>query len=150
MKESKSPPKPLANPETQRVRMDELPRHPAQTPQVNDDRGHSRGRVRMQASIDLRSDSNFFTGFSTNISEGGVFVATVSLLPLGSEVDLRFTLPSGHSIEVRGVVRWTREINDRTPDIFPGMGVQFQNLPPNAIYAIRDFVAKRDPLFFPD
>lgn len=107
-------------------------------------------RVKMQATVDLESESNFFQGFSTSISEGGIFVATVNTLPLGTQVDVGFTLPSGRRLEVQGEVRWTREVNDRTPDIFPGVGIQFRDLPPDAEAAIQQFVKTREPLFFPD
>src|SRR5205823_5272349 len=94
--------------------------------------GRQAVRVPMQAQIDFGSDSNFYSGFSTNISDGGVFIATVYVLPLGTEVDLSFTLPNGDSVHTRGVVRWVREVNDRLPDAFPGIGVQFQDLPESA------------------
>lgn len=107
-------------------------------------------RVKMQAAVDFTSDNNFFNGFSANISDGGLFVATVNLLPLGTEVDLSFSLPSGERIEAKGVVQWVREVNDRLPDAFPGMGVQFAALSPTAHAAIAQFLAQRDPLFFAD
>ena len=107
-------------------------------------------RVKMSASIDMASDSNFYGGFSTDISAGGVFVATVYALPVGAEVDLSFTLPSGAKIEVHGAVRWTREVNDKIPDSFPGMGIQFINLNERDRKAIEQFVASREPMFFPD
>jgi uncharacterized protein (TIGR02266 family) len=107
-------------------------------------------RVHLRAAIDLRSDSNFFTGFSTNISEGGIFIATVQSLPRGTTVELDFTLPGGKPLRVHGVVRWKREVNDRTPDLMPGLGVQFVDLPPEVANAISGFVANREPLFFPD
>lgn len=107
-------------------------------------------RVRMQALIDQRSDSNFYTGFSTNIDEGGIFVATVETVPRGTTVDLDFTLPGGRPLTVNGVVRWARDGNDRTPDLMPGVGVQFTTLPPEVAHAISSFVATRDPLFYPD
>lgn len=108
------------------------------------------GRVRMQAAITISSESNFFTGFSTNISEGGLFIATASLLPLGSPIEVQFTLPGSRPIQVQGVVRWRREVNDNTPEIFPGIGIQFNDLSPEAEGAIRQFVQSREPLFFPD
>ena len=40
--------------------------------------------------------------------------------------------------------------NYQTPDIFPGVGVQFVDLPPDATNAIRTFVSEREPLFFPE
>jgi uncharacterized protein (TIGR02266 family) len=107
-------------------------------------------RVRMQAAITIGSDSNFYNGFSSDISDGGIFVATVDQPPIGTEVDLSFSLPSGQRIECKGVVRWVREVNDKIPDAFPGIGVQFTGLEPSANAAIRQFVDERDPLFFPD
>lgn len=107
-------------------------------------------RVKMQATVDFNSDDNFYAGFSANISDGGLFVATVNLLPLGTEVDLSFTLPSGQRIEAKGKVSWVREVNDKIPDAFPGMGVQFIGLAPAAHAAIGQFLAQRDPLFYAD
>lgn len=107
-----------------------------------------RPRVRMQAAVDVQSDDNFFNGFSSNISDGGLFVATVNLVPLGTEVDLSFTLPSGARIETKGVVRWVREVNDKLPEAFPGLGVQFKELDPAALQAIEAFLAEREPLFY--
>jgi len=106
--------------------------------------------VRMQAVVDVDSDSNFFTGFSSRVAEGGLFVATVNHPPLGTEVDLSFTLPDGDRLTVSGVVKWAREVNERTPEIFPGVGVQFTGLEPRAMEQISRFVAAREPMFFPE
>ncbi len=108
------------------------------------------GRVRMHTSIDMRSDSNFFTGFSMDISEGGVFIATVEPVARGTQVELDFTLPGGRPMKVQGVVRWVRESNARTPELMPGVGVQFTGLNPEVAHAITSFVTTRDPMFFPD
>jgi uncharacterized protein (TIGR02266 family) len=107
-------------------------------------------RVAMQTQVDLSSDSNFFTGFSTNISEGGLFVATVNVLPAGTPVDVTFSLPAGTRLSVKGEVRWTREVNDRTPEVFPGVGVRFTEVDPAVVSQIKTFVQQREPLFFPD
>jgi uncharacterized protein (TIGR02266 family) len=107
-------------------------------------------RVPMQAVVDLSSDTNLFTGFSTNVSEGGLFVATVNVLPVGTPVDLSFGLPDGTRLTVQGEVRWTREINDRTPEVFPGVGVRFLDLSEGAASALHRFVTSREPLFYPD
>jgi uncharacterized protein (TIGR02266 family) len=107
-------------------------------------------RVAMQTQVDLSSDSNFFTGFSTNISEGGLFIATVNVLPPGTPVDVTFSLPAGARLTVKGEVRWTREVNDRTPEVFPGVGVRFTEVDPAVVSQIKSFVQEREPLFFPD
>jgi uncharacterized protein (TIGR02266 family) len=105
-------------------------------------------RVRMQAKVDFESDDNFFNGFSANISDGGLFVATVNVLPLGTSVDIGFTLPTGDRIECKGVVRWVREVDDKQPDMFPGMGVQFVDLEPRGAQAIENFIQQREPMFY--
>jgi uncharacterized protein (TIGR02266 family) len=107
-------------------------------------------RVSMCAEVDLSSDSNFYAGFSTNLSEGGLFIATVSAPPKGTQVELSFTLPGGDRLKARGVVRWTREVNDNLPDMMPGAGVQFVDLPPEVAQSITEFVMLRDPLFYVD
>jgi uncharacterized protein (TIGR02266 family) len=107
-------------------------------------------RVPLQAAVDLASDSNLFTGFGTNVSEGGLFVATINVLPVGTPVDLTFTLPGKSKLTVHGEVRWTREVNDRTPEVFPGVGVRFVNLAPATAEALKRFVSEREPLFYPD
>ncbi len=105
-------------------------------------------RVKMQAAVDLSSDDNFFNGFSSNISDGGLFVATVNLQPIGTEIDLTFSLPSGEKIAAHGQVRWVREVNDKLPDSFPGLGIQFTRLDEASQAAIDEFVASREPLFY--
>jgi len=107
-------------------------------------------RVALKTQVDLSSDSNLFTGFGTNISEGGLFVATHSVVPVGTQVDLTFTLPGGVRLSLQGEVRWIREVNDRTPDVFPGVGVRFVELPREAADALHRFVQSREPLFYPD
>ena len=122
----------------------------AKKPAASGHPGRDHDRVQLKTNINLGSDSNFFTGFSTDISEGGIFVATVETVPQGTKVDLDFTLPGGRPLKASGVVRWLREPNDHTPELMPGMGVQFQELQPEVASLISDFVRKREPLFFPD
>jgi uncharacterized protein (TIGR02266 family) len=107
-------------------------------------------RVRMQVKIDVSSDNNFFSGFSTNISDGGVFIATVKIVPIGTPMDLYFRLPNGEGVEAKGVVRWVRDVDDLMPEIPPGIGVQFVDLSDKAREAVTAFVRSREPMFYPD
>jgi uncharacterized protein (TIGR02266 family) len=99
--------------------------------------------------VDMESDHNFFTGFSSDISEGGIFIATVNILALGSEVELSLQLPKGGKIAVRGKVRWIREPEADQRSV-PGMGIQFSDLTAESRMAIDTFIGKRDPIFFED
>ena len=107
-------------------------------------------RVRMQVKIDFGSENNFYSGFSMDISNGGVFIATVKLVPIGTPMDLFFRLPTGEGIEAQGVVRWVREVDDSRPEMMPGLGVQFVNLTESARKAVEGFVRNREPMFYPD
>ncbi|HVE83203.1 MAG TPA: TIGR02266 family protein, partial [Myxococcales bacterium] len=107
--------------------------------------------ARMQTRVDMGSDSNFYAGFSGDVSQGGgLFVATLDLVPPGTPVELRFTLPDGACVDARGVVRWVRDVLDETPEIFPGVGVQLLELPRAAQGAINQFVARREAMFYPE
>jgi uncharacterized protein (TIGR02266 family) len=104
-------------------------------------------RLRLDAAIDLHSQSNFYTGFTENISNGGIFIATTQKIPIDTEVDIAFTLPTGFEIRGRGRVRWSRE---ETPHTSGGVGVQFDDLSREAKAAIESFLEAREPIFHPD
>lgn len=105
-------------------------------------------RLAIEAEVGFQSETNFFTGFTEDISTGGLFVATYDTLPMGSKLSVNFTLPDGRLISVEGVVRWIREFNEMTPDTVPGMGVQFESLSAEDEETIRSFIEERSPLFF--
>jgi uncharacterized protein (TIGR02266 family) len=105
-------------------------------------------RTAIEADIGFQSDNNFFTGFSEDISTGGIFIATFDDRPIGSEMTVNFTLPDGHLVSAMGVVRWIREYNDTTPDVQPGMGVQFTDLANDDRGRINSFLERREPLFY--
>ena len=47
---------------------------------------------------------------------------------MGAKVNVNFSLHYGPVFSVDGTVRWLREFNEFTPDVVPGMGIQFDNL----------------------
>jgi uncharacterized protein (TIGR02266 family) len=104
-------------------------------------------RVALCIEVGFQSDSNFYAGFTEDISEGGLFVATHMLKEIGTELVLRFTLPDAHEISVVGVVRWLRDPYDADSDTTPGMGVQLRDLSADDLTMIREFLMLRDPLF---
>lgn len=107
-------------------------------------------RAALQTSVSLDSGSNFFIGFTRNISRGGLFIACEDPLRRGTEVDLLFTLPGGRRIEALAEVTWVRERAACGPEIFPGMGVRFVQLAEADRRAIRTFMRLREPLFYPE
>lgn len=104
-----------------------------------------------EVEVDIASENNFFTGFIRNISTGGLFIHTHDPLPIGRELNVRFTVPTLRDpITARAVVRWVRAYGAHAPDSVPGMGVQFLDVLPNeATRAINEFIQKRrEPEFF--
>lgn len=120
--------------------------HPGLTPVTR--RRHERLVVEIE--VNLTSDHNFYTAFTQNISEGGIFVATTRLLPVGTPLEFSFTLhPDRQPISVTGCVRWVRDpvLYDR--DTVPGMGIEFTNLDAATQRRINEFIVRtRDSLFY--
>jgi len=107
-------------------------------------------RREVEIEIGIQSDTNFYTGFSCDISSGGLFVATYDVPAIGTEVNVNFHLPGCPVMSLDGVVRWVRDLNPTDPDLVPGMGVAFGALEPQQARAINAFLAVRQPIFYED
>ncbi|MFW6050170.1 MAG: TIGR02266 family protein [Myxococcota bacterium] len=105
-------------------------------------------RVELETEVSFASENNFFTGFTEDISEGGLFLATYQLEPIGTAMEITFHLPDGHIVRARGQVRWVRDPRDESPGAPPGMGIQFEELLPEDRRAIQAFIEARAPLFY--
>ncbi len=115
--------------------------------QANADRRASH-RVAIEAQVTYVSESNFYAGFAEDLSDGGLFIATYNLQPIGTRIEISFTLPNGHIVKAAGQVRWVRDTRDDNDDAPPGMGVQFEALAPEDKRGIVAFLRHRDPLFY--
>jgi uncharacterized protein (TIGR02266 family) len=90
-------------------------------------------------------DDSLFTGYSFNISTGGVFIRTVYPPPENTPVELRFTLPrSDKSIRALGTVVWRNEYRPEAPMAYPpGIGVKFTGIDHGDRRAITDHILSR-------
>jgi uncharacterized protein (TIGR02266 family) len=123
----------------------------SEPPQASvDDERRSKPRRKINVEIGLQTETNFFVGFSGDISEGGIFVTTVTLLPVGTAVMLSFSFPGGIEVEAEGQVAWTREGAAFDSDLLTGMGIRFTQLNDAALAAIQEFVSIREPIFYDD
>jgi uncharacterized protein (TIGR02266 family) len=102
-------------------------------------------RRTINVEVGVASHSNFYQGFTENLSNSGVFVATYAVQPIGAKVDIVLTFPKGEQIHLSGVVRWLREA---AGEHWPGLGVQFESLSPEAEARVREFIRLREPLFY--
>jgi uncharacterized protein (TIGR02266 family) len=117
---------------------------------VNEAERRRAHRAQINVEIGLRTETNFFVGFSGDISEGGILITTVALLPIGTAVKLTFSFPGGLEVEAEGDVAWTREGVAFDSDLEPGMGIRFTHLSDAALAAIQEFASIREPIFYAD
>jgi uncharacterized protein (TIGR02266 family) len=122
------------------------PSHSGPMPAAETRRAHARHDVELDVS--LESESNFYMGLTENLSEGGLFIATHVVKPIGTTIEVSFKLPHvAEPIKAIGIVRWTREYSE-TSDTSPGIGVRFERIAPEQVEQIREFLAARAPLFY--
>ena len=127
------------------------PSAPAAAPQLVNDEGRAeRFEASLEVEVSETSQSNFYTGFTRNISEGGLFIATAKLQDIGSSITFRLKIPpNSEMVELTAIVRWVREHHPLNPDIESGMGVQFINLTEEIRVQIQRFIEnQRESLFF--
>jgi uncharacterized protein (TIGR02266 family) len=101
----------------------------------------SHRRYQFQEEVSLESDSQFFSGLSGDISEGGIFISTYREVAIGEEVLVEITLPEG-TLRARGVVRWRRVASEGGA---PGLGISFTELSDRGL--VERFLAHRAPLY---
>jgi uncharacterized protein (TIGR02266 family) len=106
-------------------------------------------RVGLNVEVNMRSENTFFTGFSENISEGGLFVATEAPYEIGERLDLSLSVMGDESKTLTGIVRWVRP-GGTSGGLPAGMGVQFVDLDDAVLRALQGFVdsGAKDTLFF--
>lgn len=107
-------------------------------------------RVDVELEVTLSGPHMFFSGFTMDISEGGVFVATHQLFPIGTE--FRIILFVGKAkLEIESLVVWVRSQASATiSGEEPGMGLRFLSLDQRALLVISEFIKKREPLLYDD
>ena len=84
------------------------------------------------------------TDYAVNISTGGIFLETGTILPVDTPLLVEFTLPGKEiPITCNAKVSWTNGPVDIKKSILPpGMGIQFLDLSLENLRAIRDFLSK--------
>jgi uncharacterized protein (TIGR02266 family) len=103
-------------------------------------------RLSLELELEFKDETHFYAGITQDLSQGGVFIATYNVFPVGSRLELGFQLPDGAEVRCRGVVRWVR--GEGEPDEErPGMGVAFTELSEQALSAIAKYCRKRAPLY---
>ncbi len=102
----------------------------------------------LESEIGVHSETNFYTDFLGDIrANGGIFVATFHVLPLGAQCEVSLTFPGNLVTEFRGVVRWKREnAPGASLAASPGMGIEITQADAAAWDLITRFIRKREPI----
>jgi Tfp pilus assembly protein PilZ len=99
--------------------------------------------------ISFDSEHNFYRGFSDDVENGGIFVATYNVEPVGTPISVSFELPGNKQVFTRGVVQYTREISSKPPTgCISGMGISFSYLENEDKTVIESYQEERTPIFF--
>jgi uncharacterized protein (TIGR02266 family) len=107
-------------------------------------------RLDMELEVGIDTDHKFFTGFTQNISAGGLFVATHDVLPIGARFRLTFRIPGAdREFMPECEVRWVRQ-TDMGDGMSAGMGVRFVDMSPADEALIDDYISTRETLFYDD
>lgn len=78
--------------------------------QIAPDERRQYPRQAVRILVDYDTEDSFLYDYSTDLSEGGIFIATKTPLAQGNQIDLRFTLPgSDHVFQLKGEVTWVHE-----------------------------------------
>ena len=86
-------------------------------------------RFQIQIPVDCSTRDMFLANHMMNISQGGLFMASDTPLPIHTEVALTFTLPdSDDAITVRGRVIWSYDIPKGTAHLVRGAGIKFVDM----------------------
>ncbi|HET6413695.1 MAG TPA: PilZ domain-containing protein [Anaeromyxobacter sp.] len=104
--------------------------------------------TRVEVSVSLVSEHNFFIGPTRRIDSGGVFIATAMPPPVGTRLQVRLGLSDGRKLDLEGEVAFVREKSATTGRQPSGCGVRLFNLPGWAIDSIERFILARQPLAF--
>ncbi len=104
-------------------------------------------RVMLEAQVTVTSETNFFTGLTENISEGGIFITSLAPPDVGTNVDVAIGTGEGSPpINLACVVTWIR-----TEDGSPvGCGCRFLSVDDVTAARLRDLLQRggREPLFY--
>jgi uncharacterized protein (TIGR02266 family) len=105
-------------------------------------------RINVNTMLSMNTDHQFYTGFSEDIEDGGIFIATFEPKPMEAEVIVNFKLPGDIPVSAKGVVQFVRNYNPSTPEVAPGMGIKFTDIMPKDKKAIEKYLKSRTPMFY--
>jgi uncharacterized protein (TIGR02266 family) len=100
-------------------------------------------RAELIVRVDYSTVDELFSEFTRDVNEGGLFIETEKPRPAGTEVSLHFNLPgSDRTVTTTGLVV---RVSDGSDGSTPGMGIEFEDLPPAARAHINEVIRALRP-----
>lgn len=108
-------------------------------------------RIRLGTSVLFGTSKHFFfTGFTENISTGGIFIATYDIEPcVGDRFSISMKLSEEYELQTDCEVVWIREYSSKSPEISPGFGCKMLHLSAEEQAIINQFIAQAGSVFVP-
>ena len=97
---------------------------------------------RLTKDLHHKVGESLYSGRMANLSGAGLFIRSIQLLPLGSEVSLEIIFEKGQDPrQFQGIVMWLAD-KSLQPELYPGMGVAFTNLPSSTQETVIEYIEK--------
>lgn len=81
-----------------------------------------------------------YSGWGTNLSQGGVFLNAQGAPPVGTRVSVLLQLPGAHECKLLGRVVWSQPAGPGVDE--PGMGIEFLEVDEPTRSTVRQIVEK--------
>jgi uncharacterized protein (TIGR02266 family) len=106
------------------------------------ERADERCKTRLLIHYSVNS-SNSFSDFTIDLNSGGLFLETSNPPTIDAPIEVKFKLPTyGPTIRCKAKGAWVNEAKNRKkPDLPAGIGLQFLDLPPSDMNAIRNYIS---------
>lgn len=106
-------------------------------------RQHPRFMARLKINL-AGDDDNVLSGYSINLSAGGVFLETMTLMEENTELAAEFLLPNSDiAIKCKAQVAWVNHPEKiKNPNLPVGMGLRFLELGQESLDAIRTYIVE--------
>jgi uncharacterized protein (TIGR02266 family) len=92
--------------------------------------------------LDYPDSEAYLYDYSTNLSEGGIFLKTTEVIPIGKYISVKFTIPNDiNLLEATGIVKWiTTEKEASLNNVSQGVGIEFLHIKEETKKIIKSFI----------
>ncbi|ORJ60510.1 HD domain-containing phosphohydrolase [Geothermobacter hydrogeniphilus] len=101
-------------------------------------------RVPCRTQVSCQVANRTISGTSTNLSNGGIFIASDTGLDEGNLIDVIFALPDSPDqlLKLQGRVAWNNPLGRQAQGLPEGFGLEFVNLPEETSGALNGYISR--------